>query len=70
MNMGMSDLSTINWALIAPIIVIQFVLMIVALIDLSKVYATNGSKKLWVLIILIGGIIGPIAYFIFGRRNV
>ncbi|WP_268238677.1 PLDc N-terminal domain-containing protein [Lentibacillus kapialis] len=30
---------------------------------------TNGPKWMWALIIIFINIIGPIIYFIFGRRN-
>ncbi|SHG78904.1 PLD nuclease N-terminal domain-containing protein [Ornithinibacillus halophilus] len=59
----------INWALIAPLLVIQAILMIVALVDLVKARDTNGPKWLWLIIILFVTTIGPIIYFIFGRRN-
>ncbi|GAA0597894.1 PLD nuclease N-terminal domain-containing protein [Virgibacillus siamensis] len=62
-------LSDINWAVIAPIIVIQLILFIVALIDLIRIDRTNGPKWMWILIILFINIIGPIVYFIFGRRQ-
>ena len=65
----MNGFDQIPWALIAPLLVVQVILMIVALIDLSRVYETNGPKKLWVVIILISGLLGSIAYFIFGRRQ-
>ncbi|MER2006834.1 MULTISPECIES: PLDc N-terminal domain-containing protein [unclassified Psychrobacillus] len=63
------NLSTIPWELILPIVILQFILMIVAFVDLIKVYDTNGPKWLWVIIIFISGIIGSIIYFIVGRRN-
>lgn len=59
----------INWALIAPIIVIQLILMIVALIDCIRIEKTNGRKWIWILVIVIVNIIGPVAYFVFGRRS-
>ncbi|MCT8140464.1 PLDc_N domain-containing protein [Anaerobacillus sp. CMMVII] len=59
---------TINWALIAPIIVIQLILMIIALIDCVRIEKTNGSKVMWIFIIILFSMIGPIAYFLFGRR--
>lgn len=62
-------LSEINWAIITPILVIQAILLIVALIDLIRIDKTNGPKWTWVLIIVLVNIIGPIAYFIFGRRQ-
>lgn len=66
----MEELVNINWALIAPIIGIQLILQIVALIDLLKIHATNGPKWLWLVIIIMSGLIGSVAYFIVGRRQV
>ena len=60
---------SINWGLIAPVIIIQIILMIIALMDVIRIQATNGPKWLWVLIILFLNIIGPVVYFIFGRRH-
>ncbi|QOY38176.1 PLD nuclease N-terminal domain-containing protein [Anaerobacillus isosaccharinicus] len=64
----MMDLTSINWALIAPIIVVQLILMTIALIDCVRIERTNGPKVMWVLIIIFVNIFGPIAYFLFGRR--
>jgi hypothetical protein len=65
----MEELAKVPWAVIAPLIVVQFILMIVALVDLSKIHATNGPKILWVLLILFTSYIGSIAYFIVGRKQ-
>lgn len=59
----------VNWAIIAPIIIIQFILVVVALIDWVKADRTNGPKWMWLLIIVFGNIIGPVLYFIFGRSQ-
>lgn len=64
-----SILSDIDWAVIAPILVIQLILFIVALIDVIRIEKTNGPKWMWILIILFINIVGPIIYFIFGRRQ-
>ncbi len=56
-------------AIIAPIIVIQLVLMVIALVLCIKAEETRGPKVMWLLIILLGSLIGSIAYFIFGRKN-
>jgi hypothetical protein len=61
--------NNINWGLVAPLIGIQFILLIVALVDLIRIRDTNGPKWLWVLVILFVNIIGPIIYFVFGRRQ-
>lgn len=65
----MELLETVNWSLAAPILVIQGILLIVALVDLIKIEKTNGPKWIWAIVILIINILGPILYFVFGRRN-
>ncbi|MBO8157797.1 MAG: PLDc_N domain-containing protein [Bacillaceae bacterium] len=62
-------LMQINWALLAPLIVIQVILMIVAIIDLVRIEKTNGPKWLWAIIIIFVNVLGPILYFILGRRQ-
>ena len=52
-----------------PIIIIQLVLLVVALIDLAKRPSTRGPKWVWVLVILFINIIGPIVYFVVGREE-
>ncbi|MGM0751102.1 MAG: PLD nuclease N-terminal domain-containing protein [Bacillota bacterium] len=69
MNELQETFQSINWGLIAPVILIQVILMVVAVIDVIRIKATNGPKWLWVLIILFINIIGPVVYFIFGRRQ-
>ena len=58
-----------NIALLAPLLIIQFGLIIVAIIDWIKIEQTNGPKWIWLLIILFISLFGPIIYFIFGRRT-
>ncbi len=65
----MEVLQNLNWALIAPLLVIQAILLVVALVDLVKIEKTNGPKWVWAIVILIINIIGPILYFVIGRRN-
>lgn len=65
----MEAFNSINWALVAPIIIIQAILMIVAFIDLIKTEKTNGPKWMWAVVIFFINIIGPILYFVIGRRN-
>ncbi|HJV17240.1 MAG TPA: PLD nuclease N-terminal domain-containing protein [Bacillales bacterium] len=65
----MAELINLNWALLAPIIIIQVILLVISLVDLFRVERTNGPKWMWAFIILFVNIIGPILYFIIGRRN-
>jgi hypothetical protein len=63
------NFESIPWMLILPLVIIQFILIVVAIIDLIRVRDTNGPKWLWAIIIILGNMIGPIIYFIVGRRN-
>lgn len=65
----MSELSNIPWNLIMPIIVLQLILMIIALIDLFRHKQTNGPYIMWIFIIVFVNLIGPILYFVLGRRQ-
>lgn len=66
---NMELLEGISWGLIAPLFIIHLILLIVSLVDLSRIEKTNGPKLLWVFIIIFVNIIGPILYFVIGRRN-
>ena len=49
---------------------LQLVLLAAALIDIRRrnADAINGSKRLWTALVFIN-FIGPIAYFLFGRKR-
>lgn len=56
--------------LIIPVVVLQFFLIIMALLDIRKrTYVKGGNKVVWILIVLFFGIIGPLVYFVFGRKE-
>lgn len=59
----------IKLTLIAPLFIIQLILIVVALLDIRKIHATNGPKWMWILIIVFFNMIGSIIYFIAGRKN-
>lgn len=52
-----------------PILIIQFGLQILALIDLYRQPTVRGPKWVWVLIIILGELLGPILYFFIGRKE-
>lgn len=55
---------------IIPLVLIQLVLMIVALVDLIRREKTRGLPKwAWGIIIVLGELLGPIIYLIFGREE-
>lgn len=55
--------------LLIPIIILQFGLMIAALIDLVKREKTKGPKWVWILVIVLVNLFGPIVYFVAGREE-
>jgi len=53
-----------------PLILIELVLLVVALVDLVKrEHVRGGNKIVWVLVIIFINLIGPIVYLIFGRQE-
>ena len=55
---------------IIPLVLLQLTLMIVALVDLIRREKTRWLPKwAWGLVIVLGELIGPIVYFIFGREE-
>lgn len=65
----MDQFANIPWALIAPLLVLQLVLALVAIIDIVRIHETRGPKWMWVLISLFVNTLGPILYFIIGRKS-
>ena len=65
--LGTTTLSASDLQAILPLIVINGILVIVALVDLIKNWNVRKGKFLWILVIVLIQIIGPIVYFIFGR---
>ena len=55
--------------LLLPLIVIQLGLMVYALVDLAKRERVKGDKWIWVVVIVLINIIGPIIYLVAGREE-
>ncbi len=55
--------------LIIPLVLLQLILMVVALVDLAKRERTRGPKWMWAIIVILGELLGPILYFIIGREE-
>ena len=53
-----------------PLIILEVVLTVVALVDLAKrKHVTGGNKIIWVLVTVGIQIIGPVIYLIAGRKE-
>ena len=55
--------------LLIPVAILQYTLLIVALVDLVRRERTKGPKWAWALVIIVINIFGPIAYLLFGREE-
>jgi hypothetical protein len=57
--------------LLLPLIILQLGLMVFALRDLASPgrIVLGGNKIVWALVIVFGELLGPIAYFLAGRRD-
>ncbi|WP_042346924.1 PLD nuclease N-terminal domain-containing protein [Bacillus massiliigorillae] len=61
--------STTLLQILLPIAILQIILLVTALVSLIKQEHTNGPKWLWAIIIVFVNIIGPVLYFIIGRKE-
>jgi hypothetical protein len=54
-----------------PLIVLQVVLLVVGLYDLTRPErrVKGGSKWVWAIVIVFGQILGSLVYFLFGRED-
>ncbi len=52
-----------------PILILQLGLMVAALLDLLRRERTRGPKWVWLLVILFVNLLGPIVYFVVGRKD-
>jgi hypothetical protein len=55
---------------VVPLLVLELILLVVALVDLIKrERVAGGNKIVWVLVMVFVQIIGPIVYLAIGRRE-
>ncbi|RKP51551.1 PLDc_N domain-containing protein [Cohnella endophytica] len=65
------QLGDLGLQVILPVAIIELILMVIALVDLSRreKEETRGPKLLWVFIIILGNLLGSVVYFTVGRRS-
>jgi len=68
--MVMLELLADYWLLLLPLVLIQYGLMIAALVHILKhnTYRT-GSRVIWLVVCLLVNIIGPVLYFTIGKGD-
>ncbi|EUJ39652.1 hypothetical protein PWEIH_06161 [Listeria weihenstephanensis FSL R9-0317] len=56
-------------ALLAPFIILYLILLTIALVDLIRHWNSRQNPIIWLIVIVFVSTIGPIIYFIFGRKD-
>lgn len=73
LHYGWNELKDIDFMsilpIILPVIAIGMILVIIALVDLYRNRKTRKNVLLWTLIIIFANTIGPILYFVIGRKD-
>jgi len=55
---------------LVPLIILQIILVVVALLDLARrKHVSGGNKIIWVLVTVCIQIIGPVIYLLAGRKE-
>lgn len=55
--------------LLIPVLLLQLLLWLIAFRDWFRRENAKGSRWIWLAVIFLGGILGPIAYLMFGREE-
>ncbi len=56
--------------LFIPLFLIEVGLMVIALLDIvRRERVRGGNKVVWILVVVLIGVVGPIAYLLFGRQE-
>jgi glucose uptake protein GlcU len=63
---------TIPVSLLLPLVALDLILIVAALVDLIRrdPRAVRGNKIIWALIILFISTLGPVCYFVLGRKEI
>ncbi|MBC1227826.1 PLDc N-terminal domain-containing protein [Listeria booriae] len=56
-------------ALLVPFIILYLILLVTALVDLIRHWNNRQVPVVWLIVIIFVSTIGPIIYFIFGRKD-
>lgn len=64
------EVFTTYWPFLVPLIILELGLMLAAVIQvLRHPHYRIGNRAFWLVIVIFIQIIGPIAYFVFGRED-
>ncbi|AIQ14473.1 PLD nuclease N-terminal domain-containing protein [Paenibacillus durus] len=62
-------MKTIDLSLLWPLFALQALLAVIGLVSLARARSVRGPKWMWVFIILLGNLLGSLAYFTIGRKE-
>jgi len=68
---GLDGLTPQTLLLVAPLVVIQLGLLVLAVVDLLRQdrHVRGGNKGIWAVIIVFVSLFGPVLYFLAGRED-
>lgn len=73
LHYGINDLKDFDLMpflpIVLPVILVGFLLAMVALIDLYRNKNRRNNVLIWTLIIIFGNTLGPVLYFVIGRKD-
>ena len=74
LHYGFDEISQLDWASILPILLpfllVGSILILIALIDLYRHRNRRANVLMWTIIIVFFNTIGPVLYFMIGRKDV
>ncbi|AHV99026.1 PLD nuclease N-terminal domain-containing protein [Paenibacillus sabinae] len=62
-------MKSIDLSLLWPLIALQGLLAVIGLVSLVRAQSVRGPKWMWAIIILLGNLLGSLAYFTIGRKE-
>ena len=66
--MNNTDIFSEYWPFLIPLIILQFALMITAVVHILKHPRYRlGNRTLWLIVVVLFQMVGPILYFAIGR---
>nr|WP_239256097.1 PLD nuclease N-terminal domain-containing protein [Listeria ilorinensis] len=63
------DVLGVDILIVLPLLILYLLLLVTALIDLIRHWSDRRQPILWLVVILFINILGPILYFILGRKE-
>ncbi|HAW71270.1 MAG TPA: negative regulator of sigma-Y activity [Firmicutes bacterium] len=60
------------WPLLVPLFLLQFILAVTGIVNVIRREPNEirgGKKWPWIIVCVLFGILGPLVYFVFGRKD-